>query len=73
MVFPCFFTDNKYLEPLREASKLIAKKRDWEPLYDQDKLKDNQVKVACIIYEQVIFFFTFVPFSYFLCFLFFSH
>lgn len=58
MVFPWIFEDYKYLQPFKEVSNLLAKKKDWPILYNIEKLSKNQVPCAAIIYidDMVIFF-----------------
>lgn len=55
MIFPFLFDDVKYLRAFSEAAKILARKRDWPKLYDENKLKQNIVPVGAVVYEHVRF------------------
>jgi hypothetical protein len=48
-VYSWMFSDYAALEPLREASQLVAD-REWPRLYDDDVLRSNEVPAAAAIY-----------------------
>jgi pimeloyl-ACP methyl ester carboxylesterase len=48
-VFPWMFEDYGELAPLREAANLLAK-REWPRLYDEERLRMNDVPAAAAIY-----------------------
>jgi pimeloyl-ACP methyl ester carboxylesterase len=48
-VFPWMFDDYGALAPLKEAAELLAEHR-WPRLYDEDRLRHNEVPVAAAIY-----------------------
>jgi len=50
MIFSWMFDDYKYLQPLKMAAEIIAKRDDWEPLYDLKQLARNTVPCAAIVY-----------------------
>jgi len=50
MIFEWMFDDYVYLQPLKEAAILLSKKKDWPQLYNLERLRNNQVPCACIIY-----------------------
>ena len=39
------------LKPLKEAADILAAMQDWPPLYDPQRLKHNQIPVACAVYH----------------------
>lgn len=43
MVFPWLFDEIHALRPFKEAAELLAKKKDWAPLYDIATLNNNKV------------------------------
>jgi pimeloyl-ACP methyl ester carboxylesterase len=48
-IFPWMFEDYGALRPHREAAELLAE-RVWPRLYDEDRLRDNEVPVAAAVY-----------------------
>jgi pimeloyl-ACP methyl ester carboxylesterase len=48
-VYPWMFEDYDALAPLREAAEILAA-HEWPPLYDPDRLRENDVPVAAAIY-----------------------
>jgi hypothetical protein len=48
-VFPWMFTDYGALAPYRAAAELLAE-HEWPRLYDEDRLRDNEVPVAAAVY-----------------------
>jgi hypothetical protein len=50
-VFPWIFEDYGALAPLREAAELLAE-HSWPALYDEERLRANEVPVAAAIYAE---------------------
>ncbi|WP_431225243.1 alpha/beta fold hydrolase [Serratia sp. L9] len=50
MIYPWMFTDIAALRPFNEPVKLLAERRVWSPLYDCERLRENQVPVFAAIY-----------------------
>lgn len=50
MIYPWMFTEIAALRPFNEPAKLLADRRVWSPLYNNDRLLDNQVPVFAAIY-----------------------
>jgi pimeloyl-ACP methyl ester carboxylesterase len=50
-VFPWIFEDYGALAPLREAAELLAE-HPWPALYDEERLRANEVPVAAAIYAE---------------------
>jgi len=50
MVFPWMFDDYARLRPLKEAAGILARKDDWPPLYDAERLRANEVPCAAAVY-----------------------
>jgi pimeloyl-ACP methyl ester carboxylesterase len=48
-VFPWLFEELSALAPHREAANLLAE-HEWPRLYDEDRLRDNEVPVAAAVY-----------------------
>jgi len=48
-VYPWMFGDYAALRPFREAAELVAQ-HPWPSLYDADRLAENEVPVAAIVY-----------------------
>ena len=48
-IFSWMFDDYGGLAPYREAARLLAE-REWPRLYDEDRLRDNEVPVAAAVY-----------------------
>ncbi|GAM66754.1 proline iminopeptidase [Vibrio sp. JCM 19236] len=49
------FEQYNNLQPLKEAAELLAKKSDWEPLYNAEVLANNKVPVTCAVYADDMF------------------
>lgn len=50
MIFPWMFDTYLRLKPLKQAAEILAQDDSWPMLYDVDKLRRNQVPVACAVY-----------------------
>ncbi|MEU3396620.1 alpha/beta fold hydrolase [Streptomyces filamentosus] len=50
-VHPWHFTTDPALRPLRETAGLLARRDDWTPLYDPERLAANRVPVAAAVYH----------------------
>jgi pimeloyl-ACP methyl ester carboxylesterase len=50
MIYPWMFEHDPVLQPLREAAELLARREDWPRLYDEDRLRANEVPAAAAIY-----------------------
>ena len=55
MVYPWMFEQLATLKPLCEAANLLAKKQDWNALYDLNILSENKVPLACAAYADDMF------------------
>ncbi len=55
MVFPWMFDQYASLAPLKEAAHQLAEKSDWQPLYKEEVLANNQVPLACAVYAEDMF------------------
>jgi pimeloyl-ACP methyl ester carboxylesterase len=51
MVYPWQFDEYHELRPLKEAAELLAEFEDWPPLYDVERLRQNEIPVAAAVYE----------------------
>lgn len=51
MVYPWMCTDYKELRPFADAAMILAKKSDWPMLYDEEKLRQNKVPCAALVYD----------------------
>lgn len=51
MIYPWMFDDIRGLRPFAQAADLLARRTDWPPLYDPDRLAANQVPLAAIVYH----------------------
>ncbi|XP_021613579.1 proline iminopeptidase isoform X2 [Manihot esculenta] len=51
-VFPWMFDEIHALRKFKDAAQLLAKKKDWPPLYDIAMLKNNKVPVAAAVYYE---------------------
>ncbi|MGW1375180.1 alpha/beta fold hydrolase [Streptomyces sp. NPDC002446] len=51
MIYPWMFQEIKGLRPFAEAADLLARRTDWPPLYDPQRLAANQVPLAAIVYH----------------------
>ncbi|CAH9098179.1 unnamed protein product [Cuscuta epithymum] len=52
MIFPWLFDEIHALRPFKEVAELLAKKKDWPPLYDIPTLNKNRVPVAAAVYYE---------------------
>ncbi|KAJ7131697.1 alpha/beta-hydrolase [Mycena crocata] len=52
MVFPDAFDDYVNLRPLKGAAEILANDASWEPLYDLEQLRNNEVKVTAATYVE---------------------
>ncbi|MEV6283950.1 alpha/beta fold hydrolase [Kribbella sp. NPDC051770] len=50
MMFPWMFEEIRALVPFRGAVELLARRTEWSPLYDLDRLAANEVPVAAAVY-----------------------
>ncbi|WP_411376438.1 alpha/beta fold hydrolase [Arthrobacter sp. MPF02] len=55
MVYPWYFEQDPALQPLGDVAELLARKQDWEPLYDVRQLAANRVPVAAAVYSEDIY------------------
>ena len=55
MVYPWYFDEDPALVPLKETAHLLARKADWGPLYDTERLAANTVPVAAAVYSDDIY------------------
>ena len=55
MVYPWYFDEDPALVPLKETAELLARKENWGPLYDADRLARNTVPVAAAVYTDDIY------------------
>jgi pimeloyl-ACP methyl ester carboxylesterase len=53
-VFPWMFEDYGALAPLREAAGILAE-REWPRLYDERRLRENEVPAAALIYADDLY------------------
>ncbi len=50
MMYPWMFEEIRLLRPFRAAADALARRRDWDPLYDRERLAANEVPVAAAVY-----------------------
>ncbi|PFG30016.1 alpha/beta fold hydrolase [Paramicrobacterium agarici] len=50
MMYPWMFDEIRLLKPFKDAVEKLARREDWSPLYDRDRLRDNAVPVAAAVY-----------------------
>ncbi|MCW4459986.1 alpha/beta hydrolase [Microbacterium sp. MPKO10] len=50
MIYPWMFAETRLLRPFTDAVELLARRENWSPLYDLDRLRDNEVPVAAAVY-----------------------
>jgi pimeloyl-ACP methyl ester carboxylesterase len=50
MIYPWMFEEIGGLRPMRESAEILAAKTDWPDLYDLEKLQQNTVPVAAVVY-----------------------
>ncbi|WP_406340632.1 alpha/beta fold hydrolase [Streptomyces sp. NBC_00648] len=51
MIYPWMFQEIAALRPFAGAADLLARRTDWPPLYDTDRLAANEVPLAAIVYH----------------------
>ncbi|GAA0595226.1 alpha/beta fold hydrolase [Streptomyces crystallinus] len=51
MIYPWMFQEITALRPFAEAADLLARRTDWAPLYDTDRLAANEVPLAAVVYH----------------------
>ncbi|WP_030803496.1 alpha/beta fold hydrolase [Streptomyces sp. NRRL S-337] len=51
MIYRWMFEDIRGLRPFAQAADLLARRTDWPPLYDPDRLAANRVPLAAIVYH----------------------
>lgn len=51
MMYPWMFDEIRLLKPFGAAVNEMARRDDWGPLYDAEKLAENQVPVAAVVYH----------------------
>lgn len=49
-VYPWMLDEYEQLRPLKGAAELLARKDDWPALYDAERLAENEVPVAAVVY-----------------------
>jgi pimeloyl-ACP methyl ester carboxylesterase len=52
MIFPWMFDVFPRLAPLKEVAELLAARKTWPVLYDEDKLAENRVPAAAAVYAE---------------------
>src|SRR5262245_36807101 len=50
MIYPWLFEEDGALRPLKEAADILALCDEWPRLYDAERLRDNKVPCAAVIY-----------------------
>jgi pimeloyl-ACP methyl ester carboxylesterase len=55
MIYPWMFESYGQLAPLREAADILARRADWAPLYDVERLRGNEVPVAATVYHDDLY------------------
>ena len=50
MMYPWMFEEIRLLKPFRAAAETLARRTDWSPLYDVERLAGNEVPVAAAVY-----------------------
>lgn len=55
MIYPWMFDEIRLLTPFKDAAEILAAKTDWNPLYDHDRLRANEVPVAAAVYHDDMF------------------
>jgi pimeloyl-ACP methyl ester carboxylesterase len=51
MIYPWLFGEDPALTPLRDVATILATEYEWPPVYDIERLRNNQVPVAAAIYH----------------------
>ncbi|MEB8342272.1 alpha/beta fold hydrolase [Streptomyces endophyticus] len=55
MMYPWMFDEDPALVPLKATADALARRTDWPPLYDLDRLAANEVPVAAAVYHDDMF------------------
>ena len=50
MIFPWMFETLSALRPFKEVAQILADKDDWPALYNRERLLENRVPVAAVVY-----------------------
>ncbi len=50
MIYPWMLDEYQSLAPFKKAANFLAEKSDWPMLYDEQRLKNNQVPIAAAVY-----------------------
>ena len=50
MMYPWMFEEIRLLRPFRDTAEALARRTDWDPLYDRERLAGNEVPVAAAVY-----------------------
>jgi pimeloyl-ACP methyl ester carboxylesterase len=51
MMYPWMFDEQAALAPLKDAAELLAQRADWPPLYDAERLRQTEARVAAAVYH----------------------
>ncbi|WP_308823982.1 hypothetical protein [Sodalis praecaptivus] len=51
MIYPWMFDEIRSLRPFRAAAAHLSTRQDYPPLYDRDRLANNEVPVSAVIYH----------------------
>jgi hypothetical protein len=51
MVYPWMLEEYESLRPFREAAEMLARRKQWPALYDVERLRQNQVPCAAVVYH----------------------
>ncbi|UQA96929.1 alpha/beta fold hydrolase [Streptomyces halobius] len=51
MIYPWMFREIGGLRPFADAADLLARRTDWPPLYDPQRLAANRVPLAAVVYH----------------------
>ncbi|WP_369382147.1 alpha/beta fold hydrolase [Streptomyces sp. cg36] len=51
MMYPWMFEEIRGLRPFARAADLLARRTDWPPLYDLERLAANRVPLAAVVYH----------------------
>ncbi len=51
MIYPWMFDEFRFLKPLKETAQLLAEYEHWPVLYNEDRLRQNNVPVAAAVYH----------------------
>ena len=50
MLYPWMLDDYNALKPFKKAANILAQKKDWPILYNEDVLRQNKVPIAAAVY-----------------------